>query len=74
MVWVGGTQYFDNGAFGATINFRDIIARPFSSHLQALEVKAPAVNNRSGSPGRLDGGIKHRVHMRVYFQLAKAGF
>jgi hypothetical protein len=42
--------------------------------LQALEVKARAVNNRSGSPGRLDGGIKHRVHMRVYFQLAKAGF
>jgi hypothetical protein len=33
---IGGTQKADNLVFGETIDFRDIIARPFSGDLKAI--------------------------------------
>ncbi len=67
MIRVGRAQHIDNGFFGATIDFRDIISGPFSGDLKAVKVNTGAVDNGTGAPGRLDGDIKHRVHKLGFF-------
>ena len=74
MVRIGVTENFDNGSFSGSIDFRDIISGTFACDLKSVEIKAGAVNNRAGAPGRLDGGIKHRIHVRLSFCQAKTGF
>src|SRR5690606_19940243 len=66
MVWIGGTEYIDNGLFDGAIDFRDIILGPFARHLQAFKIEAGAVDDRASTACRLDGGIKHRVHKIPY--------
>jgi hypothetical protein len=73
MIRVGGAKYINDGLFGGTVDFRDIISWPFTGNLQSIEFETRAIDNGSGAPGRLDGGIKHRVHERS-FLLSKAEF